>query len=503
MKTKLLSILAVAILVFSANAQIPTTGLVGHYDFNNGALTDNINSVSFTKTGTASTNITDRFGNANGAISLNGDDLTRSDIDFNLSNSSQYLTQSISFWVKTATNDANKRIIYSDNDQTSTADTSFDGMSVHIKDGQISAAFRDNIHSGNYFTHSTIVSDNSWHHVVVQASVTNTSGTRRIITYVYIDAVKEGGTALVTRGMDNTDPNHVGNVSFSRLKSATLSNTQKYLDGLDEVLFYTRLLTDTEVNLIATDASCNVNIPDANFKANLLANTAINTNGDVEIQCSEASAYTGVISVPSQNIQSLTGIEAFTEITGLQAFNNNLTTVNLSQNTKITQLLLEGNSNLTGSLDLSAMTALTDFKAHTTLIESINVANGNNTNFSRFECYSNTSLTCVQIDAGFSITAVWSVDNNAVFSENCYVLSTLSFEINEAKVSLYPNPTTSVLNIKMDSNLKRATIYSVLGTKVLETSSKNITTSNLNKGIYLLKIETDNGNISTKRFIKQ
>ena len=109
MKTKLLSILAVAILVFSANAQIPTTGLVGHYDFYNGALTDNINNISFTKAGSASTNITDRFGNANGAISLNGDDLTRSDIDFNLSTSSPYLTQSISFWIKTGNNDGNTK----------------------------------------------------------------------------------------------------------------------------------------------------------------------------------------------------------------------------------------------------------------------------------------------------------------------------------------------------------------------------------------------------------
>ncbi|MGB0981338.1 MAG: LamG-like jellyroll fold domain-containing protein [Winogradskyella sp.] len=69
--------------------------------------------------------------------------------------------------------------------------------------------------------------------------------------------------------------------------------------------------------------------------------------------------------------------------------------------------------------------------------------------------------------------------------------------------SIYPNPTTTVLNIKMKSNLKRATIYSVLGAKVLETTSKTITTSNLKNGMYLIKIETENGSISTKRFIKQ
>ena len=78
-----------------------------------------------------------------------------------------------------------------------------------------------------------------------------------------------------------------------------------------------------------------------------------------------------------------------------------------------------------------------------------------------------------------------------------------NFSFSENQVIIYPNPTTSVLNIKMNSNLKRATIYSVLGTKVLETSSKNINASNLKRGIYLIKIENENGSISTKRFMKE
>ena len=58
----------------------------------------------------------------------------------------------------------------------------------------------------------------------------------------------------------------------------------------------------------------NVNIPDANFKAYLVGNTAINTNGDAEIQLSEATAFNGVF-VYNMNIADLTGIEAFTALT--------------------------------------------------------------------------------------------------------------------------------------------------------------------------------------------
>ena len=52
----------------------------------------------------------------------------------------------------------------------------------------------------------------------------------------------------------------------------------------------------------------NVNIPDANFKAYLVGNTAINTNGDSEIQVSEASAFKDSIICNEMDISNLKGI---------------------------------------------------------------------------------------------------------------------------------------------------------------------------------------------------
>ena len=53
----------------------------------------------------------------------------------------------------------------------------------------------------------------------------------------------------------------------------------------------------------------NVNIPDANFKAYLVGEPSINTNGDSEIQVSEATAFNGTIDCSFLNISDLTGIE--------------------------------------------------------------------------------------------------------------------------------------------------------------------------------------------------
>ena len=100
-----------------------------------------------------------------------------------------------------------------------------------------------------------------------------------------------------------------------------------------------------------------VNIPDANFKAYLVGDSAINTNGDKEIQVSEASAFNDTIACSSMNISNLTGIEAFTALTNLWCANNKLTSLNVSKNTALTELFCYQNQ-LT-SLDVSKNTALT------------------------------------------------------------------------------------------------------------------------------------------------
>src|SRR5687768_3157173 len=73
-----------------------------------------------------------------------------------------------------------------------------------------------------------------------------------------------------------------------------------------------------------------VNIPDANFKAALVSNSAINTNLDTEIQDTEAAAFAGTLDVSNLLISDLTGIEAFTAMIGLDCANNNITSLDLT-----------------------------------------------------------------------------------------------------------------------------------------------------------------------------
>ncbi|MFD2916127.1 T9SS type A sorting domain-containing protein [Psychroserpens luteus] len=71
-------------------------------------------------------------------------------------------------------------------------------------------------------------------------------------------------------------------------------------------------------------------------------------------------------------------------------------------------------------------------------------------------------------------------------------------------ISIFPNPAKNTLNLEMPTSIGdfETEVFSVLGQSVARNSnSSQLDISNLNTGIYLLKITTENGTI-TKRFTK-
>ncbi len=289
----------------------------------------------------------------------------------------------------------------------------------------------------------------------------------------------------------------------------------------------------------------NVNIPDANFKAYLVGNTDINTNGDTAIQTSEATAFTGTIDCSNLSISDLTGIETFTALTQLYSNNNQLTSINVSANinltifyckeNQLTSLDVSANANLTTlycsqnqlasldvsanasltslflpfnqltSLDLSANVNLTTLSCSVNQLTSLNVANGNNNNLTFFAANSNPNLTCIQVDdVAWSTTNWTSIDAQTSFSLNCATVGTSKLEKNRTKI--YPNPVQDQLFFELENEeITAITIIDFSGKvvrSIANTTIQSINVSNLPQGIYLLNISTKNG-VSTNRFIKQ
>jgi Leucine-rich repeat (LRR) protein len=132
---------------------------------------------------------------------------------------------------------------------------------------------------------------------------------------------------------------------------------------------------------------------DPNFKTAVLAN-GVDTNGDGEIQYTEAHDFTGTLDVSNSNISDAIEVAYFRNITTLlindnslsrlyvntcdnletlTADNNQLTDVNLSSLTNLEVINLYDN-NLT-EIDISTNTALVDLSIQRNELEKINVSN--------------------------------------------------------------------------------------------------------------------------------
>ena len=211
----------------------------------------------------------------------------------------------------------------------------------------------------------------------------------------------------------------------------------------------------------------NVNIPDVNFKAYLVGNSSINTNGDSEIQVSEAVAFTGSIICPYQGITDMTGIESFVNLTELQCHNNPLSSLDVSSNTNLTKLNCY--SNQLSSLDVSSNINLTELQCHNNPLSSLDVSS--NTNLTKLNCYSN-QLSSLDVSSNINLTELQchinqlnslNVSSNTNLTRlrcNGNPLSSLdvSSNINLTSLQCHNNQLSS-LDVSGNTNLTRLRCY--------------------------------------------
>lgn len=228
-------------------------------------------------------------------------------------------------------------------------------------------------------------------------------------------------------------------------------------DGrFDDLRIYSRALTGSEIAYLYsyTEAdpcpACTVTIPDANFKNYLLNNTAINTNSDTEIQCTEAQAFTGIINCPGLNISSLSGIEEFTQMTGLNCYGNQIATLNLSSNTALTGVVC-GNNPL-NNVFIGILPDLTSFNC-TNATSSFDLYIDNNTALTQLKC-SNSGITSLGVS---NCPALYELDcsANSLTSLNlssCSALGLLQCSQNQF-TSINVSNNTALVELECTNNL--------------------------------------------------
>jgi len=205
-----------------------------------------------------------------------------------------------------------------------------------------------------------------------------------------------------------------------------------------------------------------------------------------------------------KNISDLTGIEDFTALTDLRAYNNNLTDIDISSNVAL-QHFSCSNNQIT-SLDVSNNPNLTYLACHHNQLTELNVKNGHNTIITHFAAQSNPNLTCIEVDdAAWSTTNWTSIDATASFSEDCN-LSAEEYDLQNA-FNVYPNPAKDVINITNDSEepITSMQLFNILGESIYNSDKfqSKINIAKLKDGMYLLKIVTKTGSITKKIIISK
>ena len=88
----------------------------------------------------------------------------------------------------------------------------------------------------------------------------------------------------------------------------------------------------------------------------------------------------------------------------------------------------------------------------------------------------------------------FSIDN--VVIKNLGDLST--DELNKKEIKIYPNPIQDVLSVQTNEKINSVEIFDLTGKSILKSSEKTINTQTLAKGVYIVKVKTDNQEISQK-----
>ena len=173
----------------------------------------------------------------------------------------------------------------------------------------------------------------------------------------------------------------------------------------------------------------------------------IDKNADGQISEKEASVATDLF-VSSNGIRNLDEIRYFTSLTSLNCSGNQLTSLDVSNNTALTELDCNGNQ-LT-SLDVSKNTALTELWCDNNQLTSLDVSK--NTALTELWC-DNNQLTSLDLSKNTALTELWCKDNQLTSLDvsNNTALTELSCSENQL-TSLDLSNNTALTDLTCSSN---------------------------------------------------
>jgi Leucine-rich repeat (LRR) protein len=278
-----------------------------------------------------------------------------------------------------------------------------------------------------------------------------------------------------------------------------------------------------------------VSFPDPVFRAWVLNPWNCDTDGDGWLSQAEADAVNS-INLSSTGVTSMQGIECFPDLSELILNRNNLTSLDLSQNTALTVLLCENNNlaslglsqnnalsllecrnNNLASLDLSHKTALTELLCSDNNLASLDLSQNvsldylacsdnnlasldltQNTGLRYFNC-SNNNLASLDLSLNTVLTGLICSNNNLAsldLSQNTALTGLWCSNNNLASLDLSQNTALTNLNCS-NNNLDSLDLSQNTDLETLYCSNNNLASLDLTQNTGLVTLYCSNNNLAS------
>ncbi len=201
---------------------------------------------------------------------------------------------------------------------------------------------------------------------------------------------------------------------------------------------------ELDLGTVIINQAAYTTIPDATFEAALESQGYDDISGDGQVPTFLIESLT-ILNISSKGITDLTGIEDFTALEELKANQNNLTAINLTNNTALKVLWLRQGNNDFSSIDVSKNIALEDFRIQ---YSGTSIDISNNIALTQFMC-TDCSLTTLDTSANTNLTSL-DLEGSDITSLD------LSSNINLTGLEI---DNTSLIELDLSSNTALKYVY--------------------------------------------
>ena len=266
------------------------------------------------------------------------------------------------------------------------------------------------------------------------------------------------------------------------------------------------------------DVTQNIDMKTLGCGWNLLQNIDISQNTQLENFSCENNLINSLDVSSNLNLESihaahnqLTAIDISNNIllNSLGVYYNQISSLDFSQNPLMWSVVCFNNQ--LSEIDLSQHPLLTLLVCRENNLTCLNIKNGMNSNIEHLDATGNSNLTCIEVD-----NPIWSaplgilIDPQTSFNTNCNNPCAVGIEKKYlSNLSIYPNPTKGSINIELGAILRdvKATLTNGLGQVIFtkEYTSTDFIRLDIDapNGIYFLQLQTESGEVITKKIIKE